>query len=456
MRSTTRPGVDTSDHEVNIKIGVGDLIAAGRVAAGERAAFLASMTDEVERLVLRDNYLQTLALTLAEARGAAHCSTQHARLMRALERRGRLDRAVEFLPDDETIAQRGAAQARADAAGTRGAARLRQERPLRRAAGLRPARSAGAAVRAARPTSREPMRERRAGRADRAPAAARDHRDLRWRTRWSTAWGRASSRTRRREPARDAGSIARAYLIVRDVFGLAAVWHEIEALDNQVPAASADPAVARGRVRSWTKRCAGSCSPAFRSGSRRGPGSSSPACRALAGPGRGTAAGERTPLQRGQACERTSRRARPRSWRMRILALNALSTAMDIVQISEETGRDIAEVARLYFAAGSSLGLLTLRRQARIMPAATEWQHSWSIRSWTTPTPSSAKSSAAWWPRAWTDPATALQAWLAATAGPGSPVQAVLADIARTHDARSRDAHRRQPAHRAAVAIAVR
>ncbi|MBV8912869.1 MAG: NAD-glutamate dehydrogenase, partial [Acetobacteraceae bacterium] len=102
-------GVDTSDHEVNIKIGLGELIAARLVPAMERGAFLASMTEEVEELVLRDNYLQTLALTLAEARAAAMLDA-HARLMRSMERAGRLDRAVEFLPDDETIAQRAASE----------------------------------------------------------------------------------------------------------------------------------------------------------------------------------------------------------------------------------------------------------------------------------------------------------------------------------------------------------
>ena len=101
-------GVDTSDHEVNIKIAVGDAIAAGLIAPAERAAFLATMTDDVEHHVLRDNYLQTLALTLTEANAPALLDA-HARLMRAMERRGRLDRAVEFLPDDEALAQRAAA-----------------------------------------------------------------------------------------------------------------------------------------------------------------------------------------------------------------------------------------------------------------------------------------------------------------------------------------------------------
>jgi glutamate dehydrogenase len=63
------------------------------------------MTDEVGTLVLRNNYLQTLALSLAERKGVAENGFL-ARLMQSLEQRGLLDRAVEFLPDDVAIADR--------------------------------------------------------------------------------------------------------------------------------------------------------------------------------------------------------------------------------------------------------------------------------------------------------------------------------------------------------------
>ncbi len=80
-------GVDTSDHEVNIKIGLGNMVASGKLAAADRPAFLASMTDDVAVQVLRDNYLQTQALSLAEAE-AANRLDEHVRLMRTLETRG--------------------------------------------------------------------------------------------------------------------------------------------------------------------------------------------------------------------------------------------------------------------------------------------------------------------------------------------------------------------------------
>jgi glutamate dehydrogenase len=70
-----------------------------------RNTFLAEMTDEVARLVLRNNYQQTLALSLAQRRGLEDLGFQQ-RLMQLLEKRGHLDRAVEYLPDEIALAER--------------------------------------------------------------------------------------------------------------------------------------------------------------------------------------------------------------------------------------------------------------------------------------------------------------------------------------------------------------
>jgi glutamate dehydrogenase len=95
-------GVDTSDHEVNIKILTGQLERAGRLDRPDRDALLASMTDEVSRHVLAHNYAQTLCLSLQEA-DAAPDLTVHARFIAQLEAEGRLDRKVEGLPDTKVI-----------------------------------------------------------------------------------------------------------------------------------------------------------------------------------------------------------------------------------------------------------------------------------------------------------------------------------------------------------------
>jgi glutamate dehydrogenase len=98
-------GVNTSDVEVNIKIALGPVVRQGRLTFETRNVLLTEMTDEVAHLVLRNNYLQTLAISLAERRGLEDLGF-HQRLMQTLEAKGELDRAVEFLPDDMEIAER--------------------------------------------------------------------------------------------------------------------------------------------------------------------------------------------------------------------------------------------------------------------------------------------------------------------------------------------------------------
>ncbi|MBY0610621.1 MAG: NAD-glutamate dehydrogenase [Beijerinckiaceae bacterium] len=95
-------GVNTSDVEVNIKIALAQPEREGKLDSEARIALLASMTDEVGKLVLRNNYLQTLALSLSESRKLDDLPFQR-RLMIALTKEGRLDRKVEYLPDDSTL-----------------------------------------------------------------------------------------------------------------------------------------------------------------------------------------------------------------------------------------------------------------------------------------------------------------------------------------------------------------
>ena len=97
-------GVDSSDHEVNIKILTGAAIASGALKQADRNALLASMTDEVGLKVLAHNYDQTLALTLQQAEGASALDAQQ-RFMQWLGAKGKLDRKVEGLPDDLRLAE---------------------------------------------------------------------------------------------------------------------------------------------------------------------------------------------------------------------------------------------------------------------------------------------------------------------------------------------------------------
>jgi len=98
-------GVNSSDLEVNIKIALGTLVRDGTFNYEQRNTFLAEMTDEVAELCLRNNYLQTLALSLAERRQLGDLP-YHADFMKALEGAGHLNRKVEYLPKHVDLMER--------------------------------------------------------------------------------------------------------------------------------------------------------------------------------------------------------------------------------------------------------------------------------------------------------------------------------------------------------------
>ncbi|MBL8558584.1 MAG: NAD-glutamate dehydrogenase [Hyphomonadaceae bacterium] len=95
-------GVDTSDHEVNIKILLAEAERQGAMKPAERVPLLEAMTDDVGRLVLDDNYDQTRALTLAQASAVSDLDSAE-RFMERLEKAGKLSRTVEGLPSTEEI-----------------------------------------------------------------------------------------------------------------------------------------------------------------------------------------------------------------------------------------------------------------------------------------------------------------------------------------------------------------
>ena len=100
-------GVDTSDHEVNIKILLGDAVQRGELTLEQRNAQLAAMTDEVGQLVLWDNYRQNQAITLMEHQSAKRIGSM-AHFIRTLEGEGLLDRQVENLPSEAELIERKA------------------------------------------------------------------------------------------------------------------------------------------------------------------------------------------------------------------------------------------------------------------------------------------------------------------------------------------------------------
>ncbi len=98
-------GVDTSDHEVNLKILLGHTVAAGDMSSAERDDLLASVTDDVARAVLRNSYTQSLSVSLDEHRSRRNPAV-FSDALQSLERDGFLDRTLEYLPTSEDLAER--------------------------------------------------------------------------------------------------------------------------------------------------------------------------------------------------------------------------------------------------------------------------------------------------------------------------------------------------------------
>lgn len=100
-------GVDCSDHEVNIKILLGQIVSNGDMTTKQRNRLLEQMTDEVAELVLDDNYAQTQAISMVESEAPLRL-TEHSRFIDYLENEGRLNRELEFLPSKQEISERQA------------------------------------------------------------------------------------------------------------------------------------------------------------------------------------------------------------------------------------------------------------------------------------------------------------------------------------------------------------
>lgn len=98
-------GVDCSDHEVNIKILLNEIVANGDLTQKQRNQLLVDMTDNVAELVLHNNTRQTRAISVAQS-DALQRSAEYRRFMNALQTEGRLDRKLEFLPTDEVLLER--------------------------------------------------------------------------------------------------------------------------------------------------------------------------------------------------------------------------------------------------------------------------------------------------------------------------------------------------------------
>ncbi|MBV8777656.1 MAG: NAD-glutamate dehydrogenase, partial [Alphaproteobacteria bacterium] len=364
-------GVSMSDHEVNIKILLGHAIAAGALAAHEREPLLAQMTEDVARLVLRDNYLQGEALSLAEAQGPAAFDRQ-VRLIRELEKAGRLDRVLEFLPDDEELAARAAAHkplSRPELSVLLAYAKMSLDHELLESE-LPDAPELTEELCAYFPSA---LRERFRGEIAAHPlrreiVATVVANEVVNRAGLTFVYDLAA------RSGRGAADIARAYRIVRDAFALPPLWAAIEALDTQVAAAVQyamllDIAAVVEHAALWLLRAG-----------RLGFGEAarfaaplahlSPALPALLPPS------ERTLLDR--RCSALAEAGVPERIAAEVGRIVFLTTAFEIADLAGAErvadGEEIARAARIFYGAGARFGLDGLRDAARRLPAETPWQ----------------------------------------------------------------------------------
>jgi glutamate dehydrogenase len=224
-------GVDTSDHEVNIKILLDQAVRAKQLDMAHRNSLLASVTDEVAALVLRDNYEQNVLLGVARE-GAKPLVSVHRRLIKDLEKAGRLHRDLEFLPTDKELAAREAegtgltspelavltAYVKICLAEQLGASTLPDEPWF------------GRVLRSYFP---HPIAEQFADKLAEHPL----HREIITTCVVNDLVNRGGTSfvfRAQEETAADPAQIARAYTVIREVFGLEGIWASLEALDNHI------------------------------------------------------------------------------------------------------------------------------------------------------------------------------------------------------------------------------
>ena len=362
-------GVDCSDHEVNIKILVNAAVAADDMTNSGRDRLLASMTDEVGELVLRDNYLQTQCIDLCQTNGPGALSEQ-SRFMLFLEGSARLDRAIEYLPNAEEIAER-----------------LADERGLTRpetAVLVSYSKMTMYDELLASSLADDPALEEVL--IDYFPSALRE----------SFADGIRRHRLRReivatvltnefvnrlgptfayrmgQELAASPGDVARAFTIVRDAFRMPALWGAIESLDNQV---SADiqyrmQILVQGLVERATHWLLRSRRPTegieatierFRVGLDELV-DAMPEC--LAEPQRET-------LEQRLAFFTAA--GVPASLALDVARVVPMSSSLDVVEIARSLDCPVADTASIYFELGHHLDLAWLRDRIGELRAGSHW-----------------------------------------------------------------------------------
>jgi glutamate dehydrogenase len=354
-------GVDTSDHEVNLKILLDALVRRGAIDRGERDRMLRAMEDEVAALVLRSNYLQPQAISVT-AHLARRITDRLVTVMRALEREGRLDRRIEFLPSDEELddrRRRGQGLTRAELAVLLSYTKLETYRSLVRSPllddpALRP-HLFSYFPRAVRQGMEEAVESHPLRREIVATVMTNEMVN-----RVGIAFvGEVAART-----GHGPDQVALAYSAARQILRISALWQEIEALDGEVPAHVQLAMLAEcGRL---LERC--TLWLLEQSGERIDPGALVEAYQVGFGElyqclPRWISSGLAERIEADAA--RFAAPGVPAELAASVARLRQLSSAFDIVRIASSRGLGIGSVARVYFELGARFEFDWLRAIAR-------------------------------------------------------------------------------------------
>ena len=363
-------GVDTSDHEVNIKILLDGIVAAGELAPGDRSELLASMTEEVAQLVLRDNYGQNVALANSAAQAPVLLHA-HQRYMRRLESEGMLDRELEFLPATKEIAARqadGGGLTTPELAVLLAYTKITLDRELL-ASGLPEVPALGRELHAYFPSA---LRERFAAQIAAHPL----RREILTTSVVNTVVNNAGItfiHRLREETAATSADIVRAHLVARDVFDLERFWSAVEELDNVVPARVQTRMSLQGRRLAergtrWLLH------------KRRPPLDITREIDLFA---EGTAAvlAMLPKIVRGpdlEALEQTRDTlvggGVPHELAERAAALDNAFSALDIVEVARDAGRPVTEVTEVYFMLADRLSIAGLLARINALPRDDRWR----------------------------------------------------------------------------------
>ncbi|MEU9826612.1 NAD-glutamate dehydrogenase [Micromonospora chersina] len=361
-------GVDCSDHEVNIKILLNTAVADGALDMPDRDELLAQMTDEVAELVLRDNYDQARALNNAQAQ-AASLLPVHRRMISELERAGQLDRALEALPSDEELAVRGETGLTApEFAVLLAYVKIVLEREIV-SEGLADEEWTTDVLVNYFPT---PLRERFADRMGRH----RLRRDIVTTVLVNEAINRGGITFLFRvveETAASAADVLRAYVVVREVFGLRELWDAVEALDNKISpelqtSVYLDTRRLLDRAVRWlvTNRRSPIDVPGEIARLRDGVARLLPELENLF---YGT---EREAI--AAHIDSLISKGLPRDLAEQATRLMYSFGLLDIVETARSTGRDVSEVASVYFVLSDRFRVDALLSKISLLPREDRWQ----------------------------------------------------------------------------------